>query len=525
MTTHPPDDTAAPAIPIWKRPKVILGTAVVLWLWAWLDWAAWNKLPDILLLLGFLPLVSLAILWLARAFDVPALKADLRAAPTKLKAYPATFRRHSLLDTIPLRGRACLVAIPVWQLLCFLPWMLGNYGLSKWISTYGTITLFAGGLAWLIWYVDRESRRLLKQRRANLRRDRALPLNAMNGDADSAVERIWDPTDLEACYYGKAQRRLKQTLATIALYCWVFLVFLTLLGNLNGCRETYEMPAGGGEVAQLQQIKVQKVLKKKFLINPLSSVLFNPPPIEEVKLELEEATKHAYTVGYGKGAGAGFSGGTNRGEVRFIRLEYNGGDWDQDFGIGADVNLLIEYGARTRHRTAKKTEARKIRQLANFPKGKSPPFVYMTGERNIHVSRAEIDILREYVTDKHGMIFADNGGSQHWHGQFFNLMNGVLPNVRPVKIPLDHAIHQQPYPIPFLPYVAPHGGKDAYGWVVNGRLAAYYHPGDIGDAWADGHAGVKQEIYELCYQLGINVIFYAHAEYNRWLDGLDGSDR
>jgi len=106
------------------------------------------------------------------------------------------------------------------------------------------------------------------------------------------------------------------------------------------------------------------------------------------------------------------------------------------------------------------------------------------------------------------MIFADNGGSRHWHGQFFNLMKGVLPNVRPVKIPLDHQVHTVPYQIPFLPYVAPHGGKDAYGWVVDGRLAAYYHPGDI-----------KQEVWELCYQLGVNVVFYAHAEYNRWLDG------
>ena len=47
---------------------------------------------------------------------------------------------------------------------------------------------------------------------------------------------------------------------------------------------------------------------------------------------------------------------------------------------------------------------------------------------------------------------------------------------------------------------------------------AYYHPGDIGDAWADGHAGVRRPIWEYCYQLGTNVIFYAHSQYNRWLD-------
>jgi hypothetical protein len=46
----------------------------------------------------------------------------------------------------------------------------------------------------------------------------------------------------------------------------------------------------------------------------------------------------------------------------------------------------------------------------------------------------------------------------------------------------------------------------------------YYHPGDIGDAWADGHAGVSPEIFEYCYQLGTNIINYSHAEYSKWLE-------
>jgi hypothetical protein len=237
---------------------------------------------------------------------------------------------------------------------------------------------------------------------------------------------------------------------------------------------------------------------------------------EPIKLELSELRKHAYTVGYGKGKESGFPGGANPGTVRFIRLEYTGGDWDQDFGIGGDQNLLMEYHMRTGHKVARMTESRRIMQLKNFPVGKGPPMVYMTGQRNITVTKNEVEILREYLIGNHGMIFADNGGSLNWHGQFFNLMKRLLPTVRPVKIPLDHEIHQVPYHIPFLPYVAPHGGKDAYGWVVDNRLVAYYHPGDIGDAWADGHAGVAQQITELCYQLGTNIIFYAHAKYYKW---------
>ena len=223
-------------------------------------------------------------------------------------------------------------------------------------------------------------------------------------------------------------------------------------------------------------------------------------------------------MGYGAGSEAGFSGGTQRGKVRFIRLKYDGGDWDQDFGVGADLNMLIEYGIRTGHKVHDQTEARTVSQLANFPLGKSPPFVYMTGQQGISLSKGEIAVLREYLVDKHGMLFCDNGGSIHFHNQFFSLMAQVLPQIQPVKVPLDDIIHRVPYTLPFLPIVAPHGGKFAWGWKMDGRWLVYYHPGDIADAWADDHAGVPPEIYEYCYQLGTNIIFYAHVEYNKWLD-------
>jgi hypothetical protein len=280
------------------------------------------------------------------------------------------------------------------------------------------------------------------------------------------------------------------------------------------------MPAGGGQqktIAQTVKIEIKKRIK--YVINPFSSIIFNPPPIDEVRLQLTEATSHMYAVGYGEGDGAGFAGGTKRGKVRFIRIEYTGGDWNQDFGVGSDLNMLNEYGIRTKQKINSETESRTIGQLRNFPIGKSPPFMYLTGQGSISVSDSERKILREYLLDKHGMIFCDNGGSRHFHNQFVDLMNRVLDHkVEPVPVPLDDVIHSVPYKIPFLPYVAPHGGKEALGWKVDGRWVAYYSPGDIGDAWSDDHAGVNREITEYCYQLGTNVIFYAHLEYNKWLD-------
>ena len=43
-------------------------------------------------------------------------------------------------------------------------------------------------------------------------------------------------------------------------------------------------------------------------------------------------------------------------------------------------------------------------QLKNFPVGKSPPMVYMTGQRSISVTNKEVEILREYLLDKQGML-------------------------------------------------------------------------------------------------------------------------
>ena len=64
----------------------------------------------------------------------------------------------------------------------------------------------------------------------------------------------------------------------------------------------YEMPAGGGQQKTVAQtVKIQKVIRKKFVVNPFSAIKFDVPPIDEVKLQLQEVTAHQYTVGYGEG--------------------------------------------------------------------------------------------------------------------------------------------------------------------------------------------------------------------------------
>ena len=422
-----------------------------------------------------------------------------------------SYRRRAENDR-QFRIVASIAFLFVWQFAVFAADARELYALRVWFAQAGLTVVFVLGLAWTVYILETASEYYELRRRAN----RQEPEPASEDEGRST--RNWNPLDHAAWFYGNNSQRLNQSIFGLTHYIALFLCLMFLFNSIRGCRDIYEMPFGGGKAETVVQVvKIQKIIRKRYIVNPFSSILFNVPPIDDVVLNLAKLTKHAYQIGQGEGKGAGFAGGTKLGKVRFIRLEYSGGDWDQDYGIGGDLNMLIKYFDLTQQKIAERTESRRVAQLKNFPARRSPPMVYMTGQKNISMSNSEVKILREYLRDKHGMLFCDNGGSSHFHNQFLALMNRVLPEIRPVPVPLDDQIHRVPFAIPYLPYVAPHGGHQALGWYLDGRWLCYYHPGDIGDAWADGHAGVSPEIYEACYQLGANVIFYAHSEYSKWL--------
>lgn len=480
-----------------RAPAVLTALLAAGWLYLWVDWLAFHQRDVDEQRIGF-GLSLLPVLWW--------LNHARNSANPVFRYVVYSF---------------CL--FPVWHLLVFIFDELGSdapWGVFRVYAAQGGLFLaFVTGLGWVTWWVDRKARALqLTRLEASGAATSAGPLQAMHQSVAGPAEgvRIWNPFDMDAWYYGRQRQKLRQSLSVLFSYLLLFILLVVLLLQMSGCRELYELPAGGGEEKPPNPVvKVQKVKIFKIIFNPLSKLIAEVPPLKELELQLMEETRHTYTVGSGEGAGAGFSAGTNRGRARFIRLEYAGGDWDQR--IDADLNMLLQYNLRTQHKTAPRPETRKIAQLKNFPVGKSPPFVYLTGQKNISVGKNETEILREYLLEKHGMLFADNAGSAHWGNQFKSLMSRILPEVAYITVPLDHPIHRNPFAIPPNTYVSPHGGKDPLAWVVNGRIVAYYHPGDIGDAWKDDHSGVATHVWEACFLLGTNVMFYAHAEYSKWL--------
>lgn len=300
------------------------------------------------------------------------------------------------------------------------------------------------------------------------------------------------------------------------------------LGFGAGAVAPYELPAGGGsDSIQASTVQVRKVVRKKFIINPYSSIIFAPPPLDKIEVKLTEETQNRYQVGQGSGAtgdgsgeGAGFGAGTGTGKIRFIRLRHGDRGWDKNFGVGGDRNMLAEYGARTRQKIAEETEHVDPVQLAAFPPRKSPPLIYISGTASLPLTPADKKIVKQYLTERHGMILGDNLGGPGFHQNFVAVMTEIT-GVNPVPIPRDDRIHQRPFALPQLPVVVAHGGTIPLGWKIDGRWVVYYHPGALSDAWRDDHAGIRKEVYELCYQLGVNVIFYANREYNQWLQSAN----
>jgi hypothetical protein len=313
-----------------------------------------------------------------------------------------------------------------------------------------------------------------------------------------------------------------------AVGIFVFIIVAPFIFRGCGWEDPYGLVKGSGQ-PEVQVVKVKKIKrekKKKYILNKWSPYILERAKLDDVKTfeDMLEQTQDTYVADQPKksgklGKGGGKTGGWPKGmegaKVRFIRLEYAGGDWNQDMGKGSDYNLLIKFHEWTGFKIARDTEHREIQRLKFFPKKRSPPFVFLTGMRGINLSESEVKILRDYCLKEGGMLFIDNGGG-HFGSSVRQMLRRVFPGKPLVDISNDDEIFQRPYIFPDgAPPFWHHDGSRALGIRDEGRWVVFYHPGDINDAWKDGHSGATDEVADQAYKLGVNIMYYAFTQYYR----------
>ena len=153
------------------------------------------------------------------------------------------------------------------------------------------------GLAWLVWGIERAAQRIEKQRSQG-----RTAADVLAGRRPASNRWLWNPIDPEAWYYGRHSQRFRQTLAVLGAYSLAFfglyMVVLPSEAKGDGALEPHELPEGGGsdQIAG-RTVQIQKVIQKKFVINPYSSIAFNVPEIFAIDLKILELTKNQYQAG------------------------------------------------------------------------------------------------------------------------------------------------------------------------------------------------------------------------------------
>ena len=325
--------------------------------------------------------------------------------------------------------------------------------------------------------------------------------------------------------HGGDPRYRKSLLGSVGLHLLVLVVIPYLVG-LIGCVRAYRVPLGsGGPMVMVVRMYKPKQKKKRMMMLDLkSAIVFHQPDIDDSRLlqDVDEETRvthvattaHAGKMGAGGGKEGGWPDGSDKAEFRFIRLKYNGSQWDDGMAEfqRSDRNFLEYFHTLTGFKVAKFPEAHPISQLKNYPKGYAPPFIFVTGNESINTTTGEEKILRDYLLDG-GMLFADCGGA-NWDGAFRSLMQRVFPEKPLLDIPDDDPIFKMPYEFQNgAPPLWHHGGMRALGIKHNSRWCVFYHPGDIHEAWKTGNSGIKRDQADQAFQMGVNVVYYSVTNY------------
>jgi len=196
--------------------------------------------------------------------------------------------------------------------------------------------------------------------------------------------------------------------------------------------------------------------------------------------------------------------------VRFVRLRHPGEDWDLNFE-DADTRMLAEIRTRTKLPTSKRIEFITIEQLSKLLETSTLPFLYLTGRKGFSFRQQDLTVLRKYLLERGGCLFADCGG-RDFSESLKTLVRCVLgESVKMVDVPDDDGLFSCYYVLrQGAPPLWHHDGTRMWGVTTGRRWIVLCHPGHLSDAWRKGHSGAPEVEVEKAYQIGINLVHYTY---------------
>ncbi|MDD5676978.1 MAG: von Willebrand factor type A domain-containing protein [Kiritimatiellae bacterium] len=256
-----------------------------------------------------------------------------------------------------------------------------------------------------------------------------------------------------------------------------------------------------------------------------------------------------WAVSAGEGTGSGGGGMGAAGSYRhgggkavsakfaIFQAKYQDGDWNCN--PNALNNLMLQIRAWTKNRI----DAKLAPEVVDIGTDKlftlKPPFVYLTGDKDFHLTDQEVKNLRDYLM-LGGAVWADNAESKK--GSSFDLalrreMKRVLPDRDFEDVPSNHELYNIFFDTPSLPkensnqepikkidignqaavlYTLDGYGNlwDRYKLSSNNQVEVVTGKTDMGRK-APGGPTLSDALVKNAYKLGINATVYLLTRYQR----------
>lgn len=204
----------------------------------------------------------------------------------------------------------------------------------------------------------------------------------------------------------------------------------------------------------------------------------------------------------------GFSSGRIDGQVYFIRLKHDTGDWyAHTEGIAALLAFMSKY---FRCETASRPMTAQEIETNYLSKGAIPSFIYISCDDSFSLSDKEAGILRSYL-QRGGFLFVDSAPDDQTRQTVAEQLARVLPGQALQPVSQSHPINDFLFRLQAPGIGENWSDQRNYSVSLGNRVAVFYTPGNLAHYYELSRD--KSDAYTAAqFEMGANVVAYAIAK-------------